>query len=272
MNNFDFIGHSGLIRLGIFFAVLIMMMVWEWISPRRALRADRARRWGANLGLVVMDGALLRLLIPFAALELSVLAQEQGWGLLNSVDWPSWMEIVVAVVVFDFVVYVQHVLFHYLPVLWRLHQVHHTDIDFDTTTGVRFHPIEILLSMGIKMTTVLVLGPCALAVILFEIILNGTSLFNHGNVRIPFSVDGLIRTVFVTPDMHRVHHSVLPQETNSNFGFNFSWWDKLCGTYIAQPTSSHTSMDIGLKSYRDPQRLGLVSLLYLPLQQLKKIA
>ncbi|HEY8503489.1 MAG TPA: sterol desaturase family protein [Gemmataceae bacterium] len=246
------------VRFGFFLGVLLLMALWERLAPRRALTVSRPLRWFSNLGLVALGTLAVRLLIPLGAVGVALLARERGWGLFNSAGVPGWLAVVLSVVALDLVVYLQHVLFHAVPALWRLHMVHHADLDFDTTTGVRFHPVEVLLSMGIKMSAVVLLGAPALGVVLFEVLLNATSLFNHGNVRLPARLDRLLRLVVVTPEMHRVHHSALPRETNSNFGFNLPWWDYLLGTYLDQPRYGHERMTIGLAQYRDAwvDRLG----------------
>jgi sterol desaturase/sphingolipid hydroxylase (fatty acid hydroxylase superfamily) len=201
----------------------------------------------------------------------ALFVEKRGWGILNYLSLPTWMTVIIGVLTLDFVIYVQHAVFHFIPALWRLHRVHHTDLDFDVTTGIRFHPIEIILSMGIKMGAVIFLGASAIAVILFEILLNATSMFNHGNVRLPLAIDRVLRLFVVTPEMHRVHHSVLIKEFNSNFGFNLPWWDRLLGTYRAQPAAGHEGMTIGLAPYRDSKRLTLSHLLILPFfDKLKK--
>ena len=253
-----------IIRLAFFFGVLAIVAVWEVIAPRRALTDSKGRRWFANLSLVGIDTAVVRILLPVLPVGLAFMAQERGWGILNNIILLNWIKIALAVVALDFIIYLQHVLFHFLPILWRLHRMHHTDLDVDVTTGNRFHPIEIVISVGIKLASVALIGPPALAVIIFEVVLNATSQFNHGNIRIPAPVDQWLRTVVVTPDMHRVHHSVIPRETNSNFGFNLPWWDRLCGTYRPQPEQGHTEMSIGLKEFRDPAMLSLPRLLIQP--------
>ncbi|MBI1913676.1 MAG: sterol desaturase family protein [Planctomycetes bacterium] len=240
------------------------MALWEVLAPRRRLTVSRPLRLSGNLGLVALDTLAVHFLIPLGAVGMALVAQERGWGLFNNVRWPDWLVGGLSVVALDLAIYLQHVLFHAVPLLWRLHMVHHADLDFDTTTGVRFHPVEILLSMGIKMGTVLLLGPPALAVLLFEVLLNGTSLFNHGNVRLPAWLDRVLRLVVVTPEMHRVHHSVLPRETNSNFGFNLPWWDYFFGTYRAQPAAGHEDMTIGLEQFRDERVERLDQMLLLP--------
>ncbi len=257
--------HEASIRLGFFFGIFVVVALWELFAPRRALTMSRAVRWVNNLGLVVLDTIILRLLFPAAAVGMAAFAAEQGWGLLNHFHIPYWLSILAAVVAMDFVIWVQHVMVHAVPVLWRLHRVHHADPDYDLTTAARFHPIEIILSMLIKFATIVVLGPPVAAVILFEVILNGMAMFNHGNIRLPASVDRWLRLVLVTPDMHRVHHSVEDDETNSNFGFNLSWWDRLFGTYRAQPRGGHKDMLIGIRHYRTPREVSwLPGMLALP--------
>lgn len=261
----DFIlTYEGIIRFSFFLGILMLMAFWEWLSPRRPLTTSKALRWYSNLGLVIMDTLALRLLLPFQAVGLALFVQNQGWGLLNNISLPYWLAIFIGILGLDFVIYLQHAVFHFIPLFWRFHRVHHTDLDFDVTTGIRFHPIEILLSMGIKMVAVVILGPSPIAVILFEVILNATSMFNHGNVHLPASVDRILRLFVVTPEMHRVHHSILFKEFNSNFGFNFPWWDRLLGTYRAQPSAGHEGMTIGLGQFREPNSITLPWLLILP--------
>ena len=256
--------NEQIIRLAFFFGILTVIAVWEIFAPRRPLTDNKGRRWMTNLSLVVIDTAAVRFILPVLPAGMALMAQQQGWGILNNLLLPSWIKIILVVVALDFVIYLQHVLFHFLPTLWRLHRMHHTDLDIDVTTGIRFHPIEILISMGIKLSVVVLLGAPALAVIAFEVALNATSMFNHGNIRIPEILDRWLRLVVVTPDMHRVHHSVIPRETNSNFGFNLPWWDRLCGTYRPQPEQGHRAMTIGLKEFRDPAMLNLPRLLIQP--------
>ena len=263
MNNF-ILEHEPLIRFCFFFGILILMAAWELVAPRRPLTTPKASRWLSNLGIVVMDTLAVRLILSVQAVGLALFVEAHGWGILNNVILPPWMKIILGVLGLDLVIYLQHAMFHALPVFWRLHRMHHTDLDFDVTTGIRFHPLEILLSMGIKMAAVVVLGPSAVAVVLFEVLLNATSMFNHGNVRLPKEIDRVLRLLVVTPEMHRVHHSVVIKEYNSNFGFNFPWWDRLMGTYQAQPTRGHEGMTIGLSQFRDPGRLTLPWLLIQP--------
>lgn len=239
------------IRLGFFIGVLTLMALWEILAPRRTLTVSRLWRWLSNLGIVFLNSALLRLLFPAAAVGMAVFAAKHGWGLFNQGQTPLWAAVIISVVLLDMAIYLQHVLFHAVPAFWRLHRVHHADLDFDVTTGVRFHPIEIILSMVIKFAAIAALGPPVVAVIVFEVLLNATSLFNHSNVHLPLALDRVLRLIVVTPDMHRVHHSIEDHETNSNFGFNLPWWDRLFGTYKAQPDADHRDMTIGIRDYRD---------------------
>ncbi len=252
------------IRLGIFLGVFAVMAVWEALMPRRGRTVSRWIRWPSNLGIVAVNTLLLRVLFPTAAVGLALLGEERGWGLLNNLVLPTWLSLALAVLLLDFVIYLQHVMFHAVPALWRLHRMHHADLDFDVTTGARFHPIEILLSMGLKLAVVTALGAPALAVLIFEVLLNGTAMFNHANLRLPEALDRVLRWVIVTPDMHRVHHSIVPRETNSNFGFNLPWWDRLLGTYRAQPAAGHAAMTIGIEQFRAPRDLWLDRMLVQP--------
>ncbi|MBW1982317.1 MAG: sterol desaturase family protein [Deltaproteobacteria bacterium] len=252
------------VRVGFFLGVFALMAVWELLAPRRGLTTSKTVRWLSNLGIILINAGAVRLVVPILPVSLALLAEKNGWGLLNNLVLPDWLKVAIGVVVLDLVIYFQHVMFHAVPAFWRLHMMHHADLDFDVTTGLRFHPIEILLSAGIKLATVAALGPPTLAVLLFEILLNGTSMFNHGNIRLPASVDRLLRLLVVTPDMHRVHHSVVIKETNSNFGFNLPWWDRLFGTYRDQPAAGHRGMTIGLSQFRHAQRLTLPWMLVLP--------
>ncbi|MBI3993728.1 MAG: sterol desaturase family protein [Candidatus Lambdaproteobacteria bacterium] len=256
--------YEAAIRLGCFLGVLSLMALWELLAPRRALSVSRALRWTNNLGIVVLNSLLLRLAFPLAAVGMAALAAERGWGLLHAMEVPFALAVVVAVAALDLAIYLQHVLFHAVPALWRLHRMHHADLDFDVTTGARFHPLEILLSMGIKLAVVAVLGPPVVAVVVFEVLLNATAMFNHSNVRLPLGLDHVLRWLVVTPDMHRVHHSVLSREANSNFGFNLPWWDRLLGTYRAQPEAGHEGMTIGIAQFREPKYLRLDWLLIQP--------
>lgn len=252
------------IRLAVFLGILAVMAIWEIAAPRRRLEFPRLIRWSNNLALVVVDTILVRLAFPVVAVGLAIFAQDHGWGLLNVLAMPGWVAIIIALLALDLAIYLQHVMFHAVPALWRLHRMHHADLDFDVTTGLRFHPLEILLSMGVKLAVVAALGPPAIAVLIFEVLLNGTAMFNHSNIRMPKSLDSVLRLLVVTPDMHRVHHSIIPSETNSNFGFNVPWWDRLLGTYIAQPRDGHDGMTIGIEQFRTKRDLWLDRLLIQP--------
>ena len=257
--------HEPAIRLASFIGIFALMALWELMAPRRALTVSKTARWASNLGLVVLNTLVLRLLFPAAAVGVAAVAAERGWGLLNIYPLHPALALVLAVAALDLVIWVQHVLVHAVPALWRLHRVHHADLDYDLTTGARFHPLEIVLSMLIKFATILVLGPSVVAVVIFEVLLNATTMFNHGNVRLPASVDRWLRWVLVTPDMHRVHHSIEDDETNSNFGFNLSLWDRLFGTYRDQPRAGHQGMTIGIRDHRDPREVDrLPGMLALP--------
>lgn len=245
------LSHEMALRFAAFAGVLAAMMTWESLQPRRLHRAgSRARRWRANLGLVAIDAAVVRLIFPLAAVGAAALAEARGWGLLNALALPGWLTLAIALIVLDLAIYAQHVAFHKLPLLWRLHRVHHSDVDLDATTGLRFHPIEIVLSMTFKVAIVIALGAPALAVIVFEVGLNALAMFNHANVRLPRRLDRVLRRLIVTPEMHRVHHSIHRDETDSNFGFNLSVWDRLFRTYRAEPRDGHETMRIGLDAFR----------------------
>lgn len=246
------LNHEPGIRLGFFFGILLAMAIWEVLAPRRTLTVSKAWRWANNLGIVFLNSILVRLIFPAAAVGVAVFAQNRGWGLFNYVDAPYWLAVLASVAFLDFAIYLQHVMFHAVPALWRLHRMHHADLDFDVTTGARFHPIEILLSMLIKFAVIVVLGPPAVAVVIFEVLLNATAMFNHSNIRMPAALDRYLRLVVVTPDMHRVHHSIEDHEANSNFGFNLPVWDRLFGTYKDQPDAGHEGMTIGIRDYRKP--------------------
>ena len=256
------------IRAGFFVGILLLMAMWEWLAPRRVLKVSKATRWFNNLGIVFLNSAILnilfRLLFPAATIGFAALVADKGWGLLNLFDVPDVLSIVIAVVILDFAIYLQHVLFHAVPVLWRLHRVHHADLDFDVTTGARFHPIEIVLSIGIKFSVVIVIGPPVIAVFIFEVLLNVMAMFNHSNIALPLWIDRPLRLFVVTPDMHRVHHSIEDDETNSNFGFNLSIWDRLMGTYRDQPAAGHTAMTIGIRQFRDVRFQHLHNMLAIP--------
>jgi sterol desaturase/sphingolipid hydroxylase (fatty acid hydroxylase superfamily) len=254
------------LRLAVFLGVLVAMALWELATPRRRQEIPRVIRWTNNLGLVVVDTIVLRMTFPILAVGLAVIVQDRGWGLFNIVAVPGWVAILVSIIVLDLVIYLQHVMFHAVPALWRLHRMHHADLEFDVTTGLRFHPVEILLSMVIKLAVVMALGPPAVAVLVFEVLLNATAMFNHSNIRLPMLVDRFLRLIVVTPDMHRVHHSIIPEETNSNFGFNLPWWDRLLGTYKAQPKAGHEGMTIGIEQFRTGRDLWLDRMLVQPIK------
>ena len=252
------VANELLIRLAAFAGIFAVMAAWEILAPRRDQKLGRRTRWSGNIGIVILDAVLVRLVFPITAVGLALVAEARGWGLFYVLDLPTWVSVPLAVMALDLAVYLQHVLFHAIPTLWRLHRMHHADLELDVTTGTRFHPIEIILSMGIKLGAVAAMGVPAVAVLAFEVLLNATSIFNHSNVRIPAWVDRGLRWIVVTPDMHRVHHSILAPETNSNFGFNLPWWDRLFGTYRDQPSAGHLGMTIGIEQFREPaeQRLG----------------
>ena len=260
--------HEPAIRLGFFVTVFALVALWELLAPRRALTVSKPRRWASNLGLVVLNTVLLRLLFPLAAVGMAAFSAANGWGLLNHFQVPFWLAVPLAVMAMDLVIWLQHVMVHAVPLLWRLHRVHHADPDYDLTTGARFHPVEIVLSMLIKVATIAVLGPSVLAVLIFEVLLNAAAMFNHGNIRLPAGVDRVLRWVIVTPDMHRVHHSVEQDETNSNFGFNLPWWDRLFGTYREQPRAGQLGMTIGLHGHTDPREVArLDGMLLMPFRR-----
>jgi sterol desaturase/sphingolipid hydroxylase (fatty acid hydroxylase superfamily) len=253
------------IRMAAFLGVLGLVALAEIIAPRRALSVSKLRRWASNLGIVFLNSALVRLIFPVAATGFAAFAAARGWGLFNHLVLPYWAGFVASIVLLDLAIYFQHVLFHAVPALWRLHRMHHADLDFDVTTGARFHPLEILLSMVIKFGAIAALGAPAAAVIVFEVLLNATAMFNHANLRLPLELDHVLRLVVVTPDMHRVHHSVEECEANSNFGFNLPIWDRLFGTYRAQPAAGHERMTIGLREPREAKRVSdLPGMLVLP--------
>jgi sterol desaturase/sphingolipid hydroxylase (fatty acid hydroxylase superfamily) len=261
------------LRLSAFLAVLAAMAGWELIAPSRALKLPRRSRWPANLGIVVLNTVILRLLFPVAAVGVALAAEARGWGPLHHPGVPDWAAFAAGVVLLDLAIYLQHRMFHAVPALWRLHRMHHADLDLDFTTGARFHPVEIVLSMLIKFAVIAALGVPAAAVVLFEVLLNATSMFNHGNVRIAPRIEKALRWVLVTPDMHRVHHSIERDETNSNFGFNLSLWDRVFGTYRAQPRAGHDAMTIGIPDFRHTADCaGLMGMLAMPFRNGKQPA
>lgn len=262
----DFIlTHEAGIRLGVFVSILLLMMSAEALFPRKTRVMGRAHRWTSNLLLIVIDGLFVRLLFPIVAVGVAIIAADKNWGFFNIFDLPIWLEIILAIIILDMMIYWQHVASHHIPFLWAMHKVHHADRDIDVTTGSRFHPIEIGLSMAYKMVLVIILGAPVLAVILFELILNGCAMFNHSNVKLPLKFDRILRRFIVTPDMHRVHHSTIASETNSNYGFSLSLWDRIFGSYTAQPSQGHDGMVIGLKEYQNDGPASLTWSLLLPL-------
>ena len=263
--NVFIIDNEVFIRIGFFLGVFVFMAFWEALAPRRPLTKPKPTRWSNNLLLTFLNSVLVRWIFPVTATGVALLSRERGWGIFNVLQMSPWTAGIIAIIVLDLTIYAQHVLFHKSPLFWRLHRMHHTDLDIDVTTGARFHPVEIVASMGIKMAAILILGASAWSILAFEVLLNATSMFNHSNVFMNKRLDGFLRRFLVTPDMHRVHHSVIIKETNSNFGFNLPWWDRLFGTYRAQPASGHEAMIIGLANYRDQKWLTLPWMLFVPL-------
>ncbi|MEM6414521.1 MAG: sterol desaturase family protein [Pseudomonadota bacterium] len=263
-----FLNNSeSVLRLGAFISVLALMALFEAVFPRRGRGQKRRMRWATNLLLVVIDTIALRLALPIVAMGMAVIAETRGWGLLNQIVWPPWLEMLIAIIVLDFLIYWQHVASHRIPVFWRIHKVHHADRDIDVTTGVRFHPVEIILSMTYKIISICLLGPTVVTVFIFEVMLNTCAMFNHANLRLPLWLDKTIRLLVVTPDMHRVHHSAVVQETNSNYGFSLSIWDRVFGSYIAQPRDGHSAMTIGLSDYQSEAPNSLIWTLTIPFRR-----
>lgn len=260
----DLLTHEPLIRLSAFLSVLAVMAIAEIAAPRRRREIPRVLRWSNNLGLVVVDTLVLRLAFPVLAVGVALSVDANGFGLLNWLHVPEGLAILIAFIVLDLAIYAQHVAFHVVPALWRVHRMHHADLEIDVSTGLRFHPVEILLSMAFKLALVALIGAPAVAVLLFEVVLNAMAMFNHANVRLPLGLDRIARLLLVTPDMHRVHHSIERQETDSNYGFNLSIWDRLFGTYIAQPKAGHDGMTIGLPLFRTRRDLWLDRMLVQP--------
>jgi sterol desaturase/sphingolipid hydroxylase (fatty acid hydroxylase superfamily) len=265
--NMFVIDHEVSVRLGFFFGILAVMALWEVLAPRRPLTTSKGARWFTNLTITFANSALLRVVFPTSAAGVAMWAQTRGWGLFSAMPFGGGLAGVASVLLLDLLIYAQHVSFHHIPLFWRLHKMHHTDLDLDVTSGARFHPAEIVLSMVIKTAAIVALGAPAWAVIVFEVVLNGTAMFNHSNIRIPLGLDRIVRMLVVTPDMHRVHHSVIIRETNSNFGFNFPWWDRIFGTYRDQPAAGHDGMRIGLANFRNPAELSVLRLLAIPLDK-----
>jgi sterol desaturase/sphingolipid hydroxylase (fatty acid hydroxylase superfamily) len=261
------LGHEPTVRLGISAALFALIVAGEVLFPRRPQQIGRMWRWPNNLGIVLLDAALVRVLFPAALVAVALAAQASGWGILNAIALPGWLAVPLAILALDVAIYFQHRVFHAVPMLWRLHRMHHADLEFDVTTGLRFHPLEILLSLAIKCAVVVVVGAPAVAVVLFEITLNAASLFNHANLRLPANLDRWLRQVLVTPDMHRIHHSIVRRETDSNFGFTVSWWDRLFGTYRPLPAAGQDAMTIGIPLFRDPDELRLDRMLLQPFRR-----
>jgi sterol desaturase/sphingolipid hydroxylase (fatty acid hydroxylase superfamily) len=260
----DWRAAEPIIRFGCFSGILLLTASAELALPRRRLTCRRSVRWASNLGLALLNTLLIRAVLPMGAVGLALTAETQHWGILNTVAAPAWLSALLAFLALDFLIYLQHILFHAVPGLWRLHMVHHADHDIDFSTGLRFHPLEMLLSMGVKCGAIVLLGAPAHSVLLFEVVLNASSIYTHGNVRLPGWLDWVLRLALVTPDMHRIHHSTRAEETNSNFGFNFAWWDYLLGTYRAQPREGQEKMAIGLSQFPDERVERLPDMLALP--------
>lgn len=259
------LAYEPAVRLAAFVAVLAAMSFWEVLAPRRARLLPRLQRWPANLSIVILNTLIVRLAFPAAALGVATLVEARGWGLMHLLDVPAWVAVAAGIVLLDLAIYAQHAVFHTVPMLWRLHRMHHADLDIDVTTGARFHPVEIVLSLFIKFAVIAALGVPPAAVVSFEILLNATSMFNHSNVRMPGTLERALRWLVVTPDMHRVHHSIERDETDSNFGFNLSVWDRLFRTYRAQPRAGHDGMTIGIAGFRDASECdGLLGMLAIP--------
>lgn len=264
MSNY-WLNNQTILRLGCFAGFLIVLLLWELTASRRTPTISKVYRWINNLSLVLFNNLVLNFILPLSATSVALIASKYGFGLINYWHLSGWWVVVLSIIILDFAIYLQHILFHRIPILWKIHQVHHADLDIDVTTGVRFHTLEIILSMLIKFSIIILLGIPAIAVLIFEIILNLTAMFNHSNIKLPLNIDKFLRYYLVTPDMHRVHHSILPKETNSNFGFNLPWWDRLCGTYQAQPESGHLKMTIGLAYLRESKMTqSLYNMLIMP--------
>lgn len=260
----EFIALEPQLRLFFFVGTIMAMAFWEWRAPRRPLSLSKPYRWTNNAAVIAIGTLLTRVIVPAGAIGVALVVESRQWGLLQVLNLPLWLSVLVALVVLDFAIWAQHVMFHAVPALWRLHRMHHTDLDFDLTTGLRFHPLEILLSLGIKAMVVVALGAPVVAVLIFEVVLSSMAIFNHSNARLPLLLDRLLRWLIVTPDFHRVHHSWHPHETNSNFGFNLSLWDRLLGTYRAQPEDGHDRMTIGINQFRDARWERIDKLLLIP--------
>jgi sterol desaturase/sphingolipid hydroxylase (fatty acid hydroxylase superfamily) len=255
---------EAIVRLSIAAGIFTVMILWEYVSPRRVQMTSRKQRWPINLGLAMSNMLLMRFTLGGVAYLCATDAMNQSWGILNQFDISGWMAIVISVLLLDLAIYCQHIISHQWKLLWRLHQVHHTDIEIDATTAVRFHPLEIFVSMGYKVACIYSIGADPFAVILFEIILNATATFNHSNINVPIKADKILRWIIITPDVHRIHHSTVQSETDSNYGFSISLWDRLFGTYVAEPKKTQQTLDIGLPETREQSELGFVKLLLSP--------
>jgi sterol desaturase/sphingolipid hydroxylase (fatty acid hydroxylase superfamily) len=258
--------NEAALRTGFFAAIFALMAGWEAPAPLRQQAASRALRWSNNLALVALDSVIVRLVFPVTAVSFAALAAERGWGLFNLLDLPLWSVLILSLLLLDLIIYLQHRLFHAVPLLWRLHRVHHADTEFDVTTALRFHPLEILVSMGIKLAAIAALGAPAQAVLIFEIVLNGAAMFNHANIALPARIERILRLIVVTPDMHRIHHSTRVEEMNRNFGFNLPWWDRLLGSYCPRPQQDQRYMPIGQNQFRTRRELWLDRMLLQPLR------
>jgi len=266
MNGIDFTSDP-VIRLSVFILLLALLALLENISPRRKPRYSKGSRWISNFGISILNSTTVAMILPIVGAGAALLADERNWGLFNRLDTPALFSIPLYIIAFDLTIYVQHRLFHKFKPLWRLHRMHHTDLDYDVSTGVRFHPLSIFISAGIKLGLILALGPPAIAVIVSENVLNATSMFNHSNIKLPHRLDAALRYFIVTPDMHRIHHSVIAQEHNRNFGFNFPWWDKIFNTYKDQPSKGQDAIDIGISGYEEDISIGILPLLIQPFRK-----
>ncbi|MBA3603961.1 MAG: sterol desaturase family protein [Parachlamydiaceae bacterium] len=253
------------LRIAFFLGIFLLIALCEFFFPKRAkANVPQKTRWISNLSIVIIDNFFMRLILPLFAIEMAFLAENWKWGIFNRYEIPYALNLILTIIILDLIIYLQHVMFHVVPFFWRAHRMHHADLDFDVTTGIRFHPIEVIISMGIKIGVVALIGATPIGVLIFEILLNATSMFTHSNLNLPISVDRVLRSIIVTPDMHRVHHSIKEHETNRNFGFSFSIWDRLFGTYLNQPSEGHLKMTIGIKDFRHPKYLRLDWLLLIP--------
>lgn len=266
MNGIDFTSDP-VIRLSVFILLLALLALLENISPRRKPRYSKGSRWISNFGISILNSTTVAMILPIVGAGAALLADERNWGLFNRLDTPALFSIPLYIIAFDLTIYVQHRMFHKFKPLWRLHRMHHTDLDYDVSTGVRFHPLSIFISAGIKLGLILALGPLAIAVIVSEIVLNATSMFNHSNIKLPHRLDAALRYFIVTPDMHRIHHSIIAQEHNRNFGFNFPWWDKIFNTYKDQPSKGQDAIDIGISGYEEDILIGILPLLIQPFRK-----